>query len=212
MSLSFTEQIDSIYQVKYCYHMTHIDNLENIFKSGYLFSYNKMSQIACSKLSNDDVQAGRSNIVISCANRPLHDFVPLYLGFKVPMVAYNQDQNENIFFLRFKLDILKQSGVVIADGNARSKNTKFKLFTYIEDLNLLDIKSIRTQKYAHDSEIKRKKQSEILVPDQLSISYVLDIICFSESAQKKVNQILRKTGKNTRIMINPNWYFYKQGI
>jgi hypothetical protein len=71
-------------------------------------------------LANEDVQAGRAAIMVSATQKPLHDYVPLYLGFKTPMVAINQTHNEDLLFLRFSLDILATPGSVVCDGNARS--------------------------------------------------------------------------------------------
>jgi hypothetical protein len=158
-------------------------------------------------LSNEDVQAGRSAITIPGSDRPLHDYVPLYFGFKTPMVAANQAHNESLLFLRFSLEVLRLPGVVITDGNARSMRTKFRTFRSIDDLNILDPKAIQTIKYAGDDERKRKKQAEILVPDQLSITVMQDIICFSSTTRKRVVDILHKNGINKSVIVNMGWYF-----
>lgn len=154
--------------------MTHHQNLESIFECGNLQSYNRMRGRTYFNLSNEDVQKGRAGIRIKETDRPLHDYVPLYFGFKTPMVARNQDQNDNLLFLRFSLDILSLQGVVISDGNARSIDTQFKVFKTIDDLAVIDSKAIQTVKYAHDLDLKRKKQAEVLVPDSLPIDHLLD--------------------------------------
>ncbi len=156
---SLSQVINEKYQVWAGYHMTHMDNLRPILQSGELRSYNLMRGQSYRNLANEDVQKGRSTISVSTSQRPLHDFVPLYLGFKTPMVAINQAHNEDLLFLRFSLDILSIPGSVVSDGNARSNASKFYLFNGPDVFSNLDVAAIRTVKYAKDSELKRKKQA-----------------------------------------------------
>ena len=95
-------------------------------------------------IANDDVQAGRAGITIAETSRPLHHYVPLYMGFKTPMVACNQDQNESLVFIRFLYNLLSESEAVVTDGNARTTATKFRVYTGIKDLDFLDVKAIES--------------------------------------------------------------------
>lgn len=208
MTANLSKQIAQKYQIERCYHMTHIQNLPSILEAKELRSYNRMRGQTYLNLSNEDVQAGRAAITIGVSGRPLHDYVPLYLGFKTPMVAVNQKHNEDLIFLQFKLDILVLGGVVISDGNARSHSTQFKIYSQMSDLDILDIAAIRGVKYAHNEELKRKKQAEILVPDGLSLSHLAYITCYSESAKTRILEIWRESGiKEPSIQVNPGWYF-----
>lgn len=207
MSKALYQLIHEKFQLGPAYHMTHIQNLKEIMLAGELKSRNQMLGKTYLSLANEDVQAGRAAIIVNSSGKPLHDYVPLYLGFKTPMVAFNQDQNEGLLFLRFSLNMLSMGEVVISDGNARANNTQFKVYTTINDLSFLDIASIRTVKYAHDAEVKRKKQSEVLIPNKLLMTYMLDIICFSENAQSRTLAILNEFGIRTRVMVKPGWYF-----
>ncbi len=102
------------------------------------------------------------------------------------MVAWNQAHNEELIFLRFSLSILAAGVVIITDGNARSKGTQFRRFQSLDDLSILDVRAVNSVRYAGDPEIKRRKQAEILVPDSIPFSNVLDIICYSGNAQNRV--------------------------
>jgi len=200
-------EIRSRYQLGPAHHMTHIDNLDGILSSGEIKSYNRVNG-AYTNIANDDVQAVRAAIMIPETKRPLHDYVPLYFGFKTPMVACNQHQNESIVFLRFSLDLLGEcSGIVIANGNARSRGTKFQLYRGIDDLGILDTKAVLTVKYAHDPELKRRKQAEMLIPDGLPTSMILDIICFSEDARTTVITKQKRYGMSIATLVRRGWYF-----
>lgn len=190
-------------------HMTHIDNLAGILAAGELRSYNLMRGTAYNNLSNLDVQQGRAGITVAVSGRALHDYVPLYFGFKTPMVAWNQDKNEQLIFLRFSLNILALPDVVVSDGNARSTATKFVKYGRLDDLAILDPKAIQTVKYAHDPELKRRKQAEILVPDKVQVAEILDVMCFSPAVVVQTLEVLRKSGINRAVRANPGWYFSK---
>lgn len=207
MSLPLYQEIRSRYGLGPASHMTHLNNLPTILAAGELRSYSQMRGQTYQNIANEDVQAGRAAKTVPPTNRPLHDYVPLYFGFKTPMVAVNQDKNEEIIFLRFSLEILQVPGVVITDGNARSNSTAFRAYSGINALSIVDAKAVNTVKYAHDGELKRRKQAEILVPDRLPFAQVFDIVCFSDSARAKALKILDKFGTNKPVYVNPGWYF-----
>lgn len=59
--------------------------------------------------------------------------------------------------------------------------------------------------------MKRRKQAEILIPDSISFSNILDIICYSSTAQNRVLAILAKSGMKKSVKVNPGWYFTRMG-
>ena len=209
---SLEQQIRSAFQLGPASHMTHVDNLSSICTTRKLFSFNQMRSKAYSSLANHDVQAGRSTVVVPVSNRSLHDYVPLYFGFKTPMVAYNQSCNEQLLFLRVSLNILGTPGVVFSDGNARSTGSKFYLFNHLDDLKALDCRAVQSVRYAHDQEFKRKKQAELRIPDSLGLEQVIGIICISQESAKPIMKILRDSGTPIPLHVNPGWYFRDQPI
>lgn len=113
------QQIKEKFQLGPASHMTHISNLVEIAKGG-LLSHNQMKNQNYFDLSDASVLLGRERKIIPHTGQYLHDFVPIYFGWKTPMVMRHQDKNEEIIFLRFSLDILQTSGAIFSDGNARS--------------------------------------------------------------------------------------------
>jgi len=204
-------QIKRLFQLGPALHMTHIDNLQGICEAAGIRAKNHMAYNEYTNLANNDVQAARASILVPTSGRPLHDYVPLYFGFKTPMVAWNQDHNEHLVFLRFSLDIVARPNIVLCDGNARSNGTRFFVFKTLEDLAQLDPSAINTVKYAHDAELKRRKQAEILVPDFLPLTEALDIMVFSESTRTQVLAIIRRFGIAKAVYVRPGLYFTTQG-
>jgi hypothetical protein len=77
----------------------------------------------------------------------------------------------------------------------------------VGDLSVLDAKAINATSWGKDEEKKRRKQSEILIPDSLSLDYLVDIICFSESAGQNVKTVFQRFGKNLKVGVRPGFYF-----
>lgn len=94
--------------------MTHRKNLDSILKDGAIYSTTRMSSRSFISIANELVQNRRSEVTIAASGRRLHDYVPLYFGNRTPMIASLQDQNEEIMFFRFSLEILLLPGVVVA--------------------------------------------------------------------------------------------------
>ena len=91
-----------------------------------------------------------------------------------------------------------------------SSQTKFREFKTIDDLEILDVKAIQGVKYADDPELKRRKQAEILVPDFLKFSEVIEIVVFSKGVKDRLNFILNQAGTKFSSIVyvgRNSWYF-----
>jgi hypothetical protein len=192
-------------------HMTHIDNLNSILNSKALFSKKYVDQNVKTykDISDQSVQDGRSRIVIPCTGNELHEYVPFYWGRKTPMVSSLRGQNKDLIFLQFFSDILEENECVITDGNARTSGTMFKSYNDISDLNILDSRSINTVKYADDPEVKRKKQSEVLVHNSIGLGRLKCIICHSEDVKTKIELLISTHRVNCGVYVNIGAYYFK---
>jgi hypothetical protein len=205
--MSMSDEAKRKFQLAPAFHFTLIMNLPNILKAGALLSKNRVGTLLQDDLSNPDIQRARSERIVDGTDRTLHDFVPLYFGLKTPMMALKQEMNEEILLLRFPLDILSLPGAHFSDGNARSKATKIRPFRSVDDLSVLDAQAINSSKWGQDEERKRRKQAEILIPDSLSLDYLIDITCFSEFSSQRVKTVLQDFGRNLRVQVRPGFYF-----
>lgn len=190
--------------------MTHLSNLDSILSSKSISSKNKLAldNSSYKDISNQSVQDGRSKIVIPCTGKELHEYVPFYWGKKTPMVAVLQEQNEDLIFLQLNADLLEDYDCVITDGNARTVGTSFREFGDISDLEILDPKSINTVKYASESEIKRKKQSEVLVHNFIGLEHLKCIICYSHAVKSKVEALISTHGVKCGVYVNVGAYYF----
>ena len=208
MSEPLYRQIYSKYFLGPASHMVHRKNLDSILTAGAIFSKTRMGTKPFVSIAYESVQELRSKVTVTTSGRPLHDYVPLYFGNRTPMIAALEAQNEDILFLRFSLNILELPGVVVADGNAATAGTTFHEYTDLNSLERLDSEAILSVRYANNDEKKRRKQAELLVPDQIDVRHVLDIVCYSETARAAILSVLKVHGKTWTVNVNPgNWYF-----
>jgi hypothetical protein len=207
---SLSNQIKQKYELGHVLHMTDYANLESILKDKFIFSKNNMDSNSKKILdiSNQSVQDARANITIKETGKNLHDYVPLYWGKKTPMVAALQAGNQSLVFLNFSTNLLAENDCVISDGNARTHETKFKVLKAIEDLGFIDAKSVNTVKYATDPEVRRRKQSELLVLDRLNLKHLLFIVCYSNEVKYKILQLLSANQVDSRVYIGGGNYYF----
>lgn len=192
-------------------HMTHIDNLNSILASNGLFSLNTLNGTSSpfSDSSNASVQVIRANKTIPDTGKPLHDYVPLYFGRKTPMASAIRNLNDSLIFLAFSFDILNDLECVISDGNAADAKTSFKVLQSVDDLGFLDPKSINSQSYAYDNEIKRRKQAELLILDFLPIKYLKYVICPSDMVKMTVDTNPLMINLRVKTYVGGKSYYYK---
>ena len=206
--MAFLDDVKSKIHRVTAYHLTHIDNLPAIFSENALISKEEIisRKVTFTDISIPEVQTRRHEKTVYGLD--LHQYVPFYFGAKTPMVAVNNDKQDNIVFLQFSLEILQTKGCVISDGNAASSNTKFNVFSGVESLSFLDLKAIASSRYANNSEMKRKKQAEVLIPHQMPLQQMLRILVLSESTRLIVLAHARANAKITpQVIVSPGWYF-----
>src|SRR5208282_6504067 len=102
-------------------YLVHPDNLESIMCHGIL-PYNMVRHhgLAHESIASAEVQHRRDFCItgVSC-----HDFVPLYLARRNPMLWAIEDQPRA--YIRVRLEVADEEDVIFADGNAASSSTGF---------------------------------------------------------------------------------------
>lgn len=199
---------------RYVYHMTRVENLDSILRLG-LLSHNLKTKKGLKdvEISNQDVLKHDRTIF----GKHIHDYVRFYLNPKNPMLFWNKSEQKKIAIIKVDIiELAKQYGpdcLVISDGNAVSKSTKFKL---IKDLKpgFLDIECIYNKKgywnnyNEQDDTGKRKRNAELLLDQALfPIQNASAIIVMTDEAKAQVDDIVNKSGIHITVEVNPNKYF-----
>lgn len=193
------------------HHMTSIDNLHSIFAEGGLLPYGELRnrRVIYKDLSLTEVQRRRSLKTTPCG-RSLHDYIPLYYSYKTPMAAKRQDCNSDWVYLTFDIAQISRSiaGVVITNGNAASDSTVMINLNSIDDFGILDKKALYSTAYAGNPELGLKKSAEMLIPDKLSLDFVIYISAIDSDTLTRVAQIVQPFNRqNIKYQVKHSWFF-----
>lgn len=176
------------------YHITHVDNLENIIEKGLLsHTISHVLKINKSDISNQLVQARRNHV---------HDKVPLYFNILNPM-TYTFSNKRDLVVLKIDKKVMLLPGVIYTDGNAASTSTKY--YPSLNDLDKLNWTCI-TGKYWNDyPDGKRIKCAEVLIPHKIPSNHIMEIYAYDDTRCNHLSVLL--SSKSIPITINKSYYF-----
>ena len=208
------------------YHFLHIDNLESVFSSGFLYSdgYIRdhgmqnvcvgMNRLKDRRLTIDipqfpDLKVGYCVPFYFCVKS-----VMLYLIKRAdsPDLPYKGGQDP-IVYLRFDFDRLWEWAHVsnlrtlLTSGNASAEMAE----SYLEKdaVRCLDWKAIRSRYWGGDDLLKHRKAAELLVEGWVEAGLVSEIGVISEPYREAVAEIISRYPRFARIPVNVrrDWYF-----
>jgi ssDNA thymidine ADP-ribosyltransferase, DarT len=141
-----------------------------------ILSYNHVHhvQMTHQSLAATGVQVRRNRLVLA-SNRPLHDYVPLYVVRRTPMLWAIRNQPR--VCVRVDVTVSDKPGTIFTDGNAASDATRF--FTNPSSVTEMPWEVLRRKRWtgAQIQDGSRKRSTEILVPDVVEVEYILDVVC-----------------------------------
>lgn len=190
------------------YHITHIQNLPGIFAQGLLCKKKAKPSV---DISNQEIQSHRSaKRLPQYPNKTLHDYVPLFIAHKPPMLSALREQQPDLVYLHIDPKVLTLPQVVFTDGNARSDATEF--YSRLEDLNCLDWAILRARYWKGDDpeqhlENKRRRSAEILVPGLIPASHVQAVTVMTLEARDQVLKILQEGRRKIPVRIDQDMYY-----
>lgn len=202
-------------ELKYAFRITHIDNIPHIAKHGIVR--------ANSPLQNPDfVSIGDRQMIqrreeTNAQGYRLSEYIPFYFGPRSPMLyviqyGYNMVQKiapEKIVYCIIKLEDLLNSDIdcVFTDGHAMSNLTQYYCkdqLPYIDSIVKRDDVYSKYWNSADDRDLKRRKEAELLVKDDLPVQFVRGYVVYNEEA----NQALLDMGiPCMQIVVKPEFYF-----
>jgi hypothetical protein len=210
------------------YRMTHIANIAHILQYGIthknsanansdFISIGDISLISTRSLKKVRVDNGD----FLNANAPLitlGDFIPFYFGIKMPMLYVMQNGGnfvekatpaENIIYIACPIISIIQSNRIyfFSDGHATDNYTTFYDRSKASELPaIIDWKAVKAAFWGGQDNlnIKRKKQAEFLVADDLPPNMLAGFGCYNEIAKKK---LIEMGIKETKIKVIPHAYY-----
>jgi hypothetical protein len=191
--------IPSDHAQRYLYHFTHIDNLPNLLKRGFLANNHKdFPKSSHRSVAAASIQARRAEMAVTCEpGGRVHDYVPLYFGCVSPMLlsvinAKNVDQMDILYF-EFPISLLNGDNAVFTDASANTVAPP-RFFNNPSDLIKLNWTEIDSKKWSSASEkLRHERMAEALVRDNLPITAASRCVVWNDDVKSKVEQI---AGKN----------------
>lgn len=201
--------------IKFAFRITHIDNIPHIRDCGIVRSDSPRRSPNFVSIGDRSIIDFRSKSDVK--GYRIGNFIPFYFGPRSPMLyviqhGYNGVARvcpENIVYCVVRIADLIAGDIdcVFTDGHAVSKLTKFYPKERLSDLNNIvrydDVySSVWSSEY--DIDLKRRKEAEILLTNDLPPKFICGFVVYNETARLK----LIKAGINPEmIIVNSNYYF-----
>jgi hypothetical protein len=187
-------------QFQFFYHMTHKDNLAGILQHGILSHADVLirDDILATDISEASVQI-RRNRQEPANHRMIHDYAPLYINPKNPMLSARRSIQHEIVLLKISVEVLQGGQHVFSDGNAASHDTHFSSDSNIVS-GSIDVLNAKTWFDYEDG--RRRRCAELLVYPNVQPVHILSIICSNNTLAKEIAM-----GTNLQIEVNPSMFF-----
>ncbi len=209
------------------YRITHIDNIPHIIENGITHKNSPKSNPNFVSIGDNSLINKRDSKKVKINNGELlsfsyksivlGDFIPFYFGIKMPMLyiiknGYHNIKatpNESIIYLVCPINNIIQlkEDYYFSDGHATNKLTCFYNKAKIDELpNIIDWKSIRAPYWDEQRgnlDIKRKKQAELLVSNDIPFECIVGFCCYNENTKN----ILINMGVKNTIKVTPSAYY-----
>jgi len=206
--------------------MTHVDNIPHILDFGITHQNSKNTNpnyisIGDSSLIDNRVSTERnitngSDEIIETIK--IGDFIPFYFGFRTPMLyviqngfngVIKREPNEIIYCITSVQKIIENNLLFyFSDGHTTNKEyTKIFNSSKISEINdIVDFEATKFKYWKSDSDLdlKRRKEAEFLIKNDLPNSAILGYLCYNELVKSK---LLKFGIEEKKIIVRPNYYF-----
>lgn len=195
--------------------MTHIDNIPHIIKNGLTHKSSNNSNKNYIPIGDSSLINTRDGFLLDNGDH-LGDYIPFYFSYRTPMLyviqkGYNGvtpiNPKDIVYCVTNVQEVLSSNiDFIYTDGHATDKFSKFYSRKNISGIkNQLDFNAINATfwKDENDLDLKRKKEAEFLIKQDLSYDRLLGFITFDKSSKKKILKIDR----SCKIGVRPHFYF-----
>jgi len=198
------------------FRMIHISNVAHILKYGLTLSNSENANKNYIPIGDNSIINVRDNIIVPNGKK-LSEFIPFYFGVRMPMLyvvqkGFNSVSNQNpqdIVYCVTNICKINQIKLpfLFTDGHAVNKLSKFFTKKDISVLEkILDFEAIKTKYWKNDNnlDLKRRKEAEFLVAQDIPISVILGWVVYNQKAE---DRLLKLGITKDKIAIKENYYF-----
>ena len=201
--------------------MTHIENIPHILQYGIVHHSSPNRNPNYISIGDQSLINFRSTKSVPVGNTSiiLGDFIPFYFGVRMPMLYVIQiggnfvekaRKADEIVHVAVPLKKIVESSLLFyfSDGHATDFLTTFYDRNSIDKLpSIIDWNAVTSIKWSGDgieTDIKRRKQAEFLVKQDLSPDFIVGFVCYNDKAK---NQLISYGIDGQRIKVFPKAYY-----
>lgn len=195
-----THAENSSLRFAFFYHMTHKNNLAGILQHGILSHTDVLvrDDILATDISDAGVQRWRGREE-PANHRVIHDYAPLYINPKNPMLFVRRSLQSEIVILKISPEVLQDGQHVFSDGNAASRETKFSSSSSIVTDS---IDALNTKYWSNCVDGKRRRCAELLVYPKVQTVHILSAICNNNALANEIAM-----GTDLQIDVDHSMFF-----
>jgi hypothetical protein len=200
--------------------MTHVLNIPHILQYGITHQNSPNSNKNYIPIGYSTLISKRDSFILFNGRR-LGDYIPFYFGGRMPMLyviklgtnSIKYDMKavslEDIIYCVTSVESIKKQNLhfVFSNGHAVSELTDFFGAQDVGSIyNLIDWKAVEAKYWVdeNDLDLKRRKEAEFLVGEDIPVSAMLGYITFNQKAK---NTLMAYGISENKIAIKPEYYF-----
>lgn len=201
--------------LKYAFRITHIRNISHINKFGIVRANSPFRNQNYVNIGDSNVIDARATRIIKGYN--LNEYIPFYFGPRSPMLYVIQNgyngvtrvEPADIVYCVIRLNdiMISQLECIFTDGHALNGLTNFytkeQLYRINTIVNYDDVYASRWN-LETDLDLKRRKEAELLIKDDLAPGLVCGYVVYNTSAKQ---QMQRLGIDENKIIVNAGYYF-----
>lgn len=203
-------------KLKFAFRITHIDNIPHILKFGLVRADSPNHADNYVSIGDSQVIDRRKDMVV-CGVK-IGDCVPFYLGPRSPMLYVIQNGNngvkrrqptEIVYCVVLLADLIRDNiDCIFTDGHALSYLTRYFgkecLASIDKIVNYDDVYAEYWKPNEYDPDIKRRKEAELLLKDDLGADYIRGFVVYDNTAKTK---LMNQGVPENKIAVRPKFYY-----
>lgn len=202
-------------QLKYVFRLTHIDNIKYIMSKGLVRASSPLRDE--NYVSIGDVQVIQVRKDRKFQGYQLSDFMPFYFGPRSPMLyviqhGYNgvrKVKPEDIVYCVVRIEDIKKNDIdcIFTDGHALSSLTNYYYKSSLANLNnIVNYDDVYSTFWniEDDPDLKRRKEAELLINEDLPAQYIRGIVVYNDKAKE---YLINLGVAAELIVVMPGYYF-----
>lgn len=198
--------------------MTHIENIPHILQNGITHKNSLNRNDNYISIGDNTLISSRGNYILPNGKK-LGDYIPFYFGMRTPMLYVIQNgfngvnpipARDIVYCVSSVQKVIEsKSNFVYSDGHATDRFTEFFDLSEVEEIeSQVDFRATKARfwKDDNDLDLKRRKEAEFLILDDLPANKILGFVVYNETSKNK----LQEMGVDAQLVhVNSNYYFSK---